>query len=278
MRQVLPSGQPLFELLFDFASRMNAARLPLRIIGGMALYFMHCERNSPPRTTADLDCAFPAGEWPSEEDARQKILGLVSVLRDELGLQRELNDKDKASRTARFTYNVPGRDERIEILCGKLCFGSPSRRPPAWRLMCDEAGEMVYASKLEWIDLVPEWAPVEIVQGTATARLEIPCLAGMLLLKLKAVVDKLGRCRDEQDTQRRLHELGRLQRHAEDLICLVAWARVTPGVFRQYETAVSSSEQVREVSQQLHASVLAAPPKPELSGLFERLREASSDL
>lgn len=278
VRHELPGGQPLFRLLFDLAKHMDARQLRLRIIGGMALYFMHRQRNSNPRTTADLDCAFPAEEWSSAEAARPKVLGLVSVLRDDLGLKRDPSEKGRASRTSRFTYGRPNREERIEILCGKLSFGERSKRLPAWRLMEDESGNMVYASKVDWIDLVPEWISIEIAQGEATTHLEIPGLAGMMVLKLKAVVDKLERVQEERKAERKDHEFGRLQRHAGDLICLVEWARSTPGAFREYQRVVDSSDEVRERSRRLRAWILEEPSGPEFKDLFEQLREVAGDL
>jgi hypothetical protein len=273
----LPGGEPLFTLLLELTSRMNEEQLPVRIIGGLAMYFWHREQDGRPRTTADIDCAFPATEWPTLEEARPRILAVDRILR-EIGLEPDRNEHWKASRTSRFTYLTPGEEPRIEILCGELSFGERSRRTPAWKLPVEGPHGPLYASRLEGLDLVPAWRSITIESEGRLAELQIPGLPGMMLLKQKAVIDKLERYDEEKKPEKRDHECARLVRHAEDLIALVTWARTTPGVLADFGALSRSSPTVTAHSRALRSRLqIEAPPAP-LEELFDRLRAVAVDL
>lgn len=277
MKHRLQDDAPLLELLFEFAQRMNERGKTLRVIGGLAMYFWHREQASPPRTTEDIDCAFPCIEWPSEQEARPRILEVVDIL-NELGLERAEGPESRASRTARFTYQRPGEQRKVELLCGALPFGAPSRRPPAWRLLQTDGGGTIYASRLAWLDLVPEWIDVSLSRGEGIAGIQIPDLAGLMLLKLKAVVDTLQRCDEETAPDKRSHEIGRVERHLGDLLDLHAWASITGGTFRTYAAARDASPEVRIAVEALRTRAVGKPPDESLGDLFERLREIAPEL
>ncbi|MBL4772016.1 MAG: nucleotidyl transferase AbiEii/AbiGii toxin family protein [Planctomycetes bacterium] len=277
MRLPLPTRAPLFELLFAVAKRMNQTGQTLRIIGGLAMHCWHREMKSLPRVTEDIDCAFPSEDWPSKREAEASILGLLAIL-DDLGLERPSGPKAKASRTARFTYARPGEPSKIELICGSLSFGSASRRKPAWRLLKLESGQVIYASRLDWLEIIPEWVEVEFLVDDDRATVLIPSLAGLLLLKLKAVTDKLGRCDEEQDLARHAHELERLERHGGDLLVLFEWALATGGTFPSYKAAKAANPAVRQSTEYLQERVLGAPPSQHLERMLADLREIAPAL
>lgn len=277
MKHDLPAGAPLFELLFDLADHMQRRGMQLHVIGGLAMFFWHREHNSTPRTTEDIDCAFSITEWPDEQVARPKILALVEIL-EQLGLRRDLSNTAKASRTARFTYLQSTGQSKVELICGGVPFGDRSRRAPAWRLLKTADGTIVYASRLEWLDWVPSWTEVEVQRGQRSTRIMIPSLAGLLILKLKAVTDKLRRCDEEQEPERLRHERDRLERHAGDLLELFRWAKRTGGTFGEYAAVRRGAPELRAESEFLRERVQAAGLDAVHAVLFEQLREVAVEL
>lgn len=277
MKHDLPQGAPLFGLLFDLADRMQHKGMQLHVIGGLAMHFWHREHQGTPRTTEDIDCAFTVADWPDEQLARPRILALLKIL-DQLELRRDTSDEAKASRTARFTYLDTKKKSKVELICGGVSFGTSSRRTPAWRLLKTAEGNTVYASRLDWLDLVPSWTVVEVRQAERNTQLMIPSLAGLLLLKLKAVTDKLCRCDEERDPDLLRHELDRLERHAGDLLELFAWASKTGGTFAEYATVRRNKPEVSEASDFLLERVQRVPVNTRHEELFGRLREIAVQL
>jgi len=241
------------------------------------MYFWHQERDGAPRGTADIDSVFLAEDWPTLEEARPRIIALDADLRA-LGLQPDRGEKWKASRTAQFTYRAPGKEARIELLCGQLAFGRRSRRTPAWKLLTLEGRETLYASRLEVLDDVPSWRAITVAMQAEQATIEIPSIPGMMHLKLKAVVDKIGRYADETVPHKRDHELGRLTRHATDFTFLLKWARETPTELAAFNALTRSTPSAGENLKRLRSKIQAERPAPELAQLFLDLRQAIASI
>lgn len=277
MRHTLPSEVPLFALLIELAELLNQSGDKLRVIGGLAMTFWHLEAASQPRMTEDIDCAFLGSDWPSEEAARPKIQNTLRVL-EALGLECAAGPETRASRTARFTWRKPEQLARVELICGQLTFGKASRRKPAWRIFQTSGGQPIYASRLDWLDLVEDWVDVRVTVSTLQASLAIPSIFGLMLLKLKAVVDKFQRCDDERGTKRFEHEASRLERHSLDLLTLVAWAQEESKEQLRFQAVKRSSEAVQEAIASFQHRVLLPPPSPELAPLFARLRSLALQL
>jgi len=275
VRYALPADVPLFALLLELAQRTGRDAHRLRVIGGLAMGCWHQAQNSQPSTTEDIDCAFPSSDWSTEAEARPRILALVHALED-LGLEQASGPKARASRTARFTWRRPDELARVELICGPVAFGKASRRKPAWRLLELESGRIIYASRLEWLDLVEDWVPVELELGTQRAALEIPDIKGLMLLKLKAVVDKLQRCDEEQRPHWLAHEVSRLERHAGDFLTLFAWAQRTPSTLPAFRKARLANPTVQAATNGLARRVLLPPPTAELQPIYDRLRSIAT--
>lgn len=120
-----------------------------------------------------------------------------------------------------------------------------------------------------------KWVEVEFLVDDDRATVLIPSLAGLLLLKLKAVTDKLRRCDEEQNPA---HELERLERHGGDLLVLFEWALATGGTFPSYKAAKAANPAVRQSTEYLQERVLGAPPSQHLERMLAELREIAPAL
>lgn len=279
-------AEPLFQMLFELTKGLREREVTPRVIGGLAMFLLERSRHGQPRVTEDIDLALPSSEWPTEAEAEETVAQLSACLKA-LNLSRDDSEESKASRTARFTYRNPEDPTglKVEVICGDLPYGQPSRRPPAHRVVQRDGEPTFYASKLPWIDHVPSWVCVDLTLSDGKTTLEIPDEAGMLLLKAKAVVDKYDRIREivkelpPKDPPRDLeYEQGRFERHARDLIRLHDFALEAPRILATYNATVRSWKPAREISDRLSRLTTSPPPSPASASTHARLRTIAVDL
>lgn len=221
MEVTLEQSVPLFRLLADVCTRVEARDRRLRLVGGTAMLLWGRSLARPRDMTLDLDCVILESDVPDPVVAGKLAEELIDDIED-LGFERETDWR--ASRKGRFSY--PHREERVavEFLCGDLSQGRRSRRKPAWKLASLTGGPPhFYAAHVPWLDFVDTWVEVSGSCGSARFALLIPDLAGLTVLKIRAAADKTRRIDDETDPQRAEYERSRLERHAGDCVELFRW-------------------------------------------------------
>ena len=175
----------------------------------------------PRDMTEDLDCALLAPDIPDAVAAEELARDVAQDLRD-LGFSR--GDDWRESRKGRFSYSHAVDEVAVEFLCGDVSFGRSSGREPAWQLATMPDGPPhFYAARVPWLDLVAEWVPVRAHCDPDTFHPRIPDLAGLVVLKIRAVADKSRRVEEERDPERLELEKLRLRRHATDCSLLFDW-------------------------------------------------------
>lgn len=217
----LDPAVPLFRHLAQVCSRAQAEGLSLRLVGGTAMLLWGKQLGRPREMTMDLDCALLHRDAPDEIAAMTLAMKVWTLLAG-LGFTRNEDDW-RASRKDRYCYRHTVDPVAVELLCGSLSVGHASRRKPAWKIVDSPTGPPdFYAAHVPWLDFVRSWIRVEARCGTLNFSAEIPDLAGMVVLKLRAVRDKIERVEHASGDQIE-HEKLRLRRHGQDCAVLVDW-------------------------------------------------------
>jgi hypothetical protein len=221
MELTLDAGIPLFQRLAEVSAAAEREGHRLRFVGGTAMLLWGRHLHRPRSMTRDLDCALLRKDLPDDATARSVASRFTDLLA-RLGFKRN-EAAWQASRKDRFRYQHESDQVDFELLCGTLEVGRPSRREPAWEITKGLDGGMgFYAARVQWLDFVRVWQGVKVLCPPHAAELEIPDLAGMAVLKLRAVADKIERI-DQSNDESLEHERGRLQRHGQDCSVLFDW-------------------------------------------------------
>ena len=221
MEVTLDPRVPLFAHLARLAESVERRGRDLRLVGGAAMLLWGRHLSRARDMTEDLDVALLSHEFPDDAAAKRVARDVLEDLR-ELGFSRAADWQ--ASRKGRFSYLHRADPVAVDLLCGTVPVGRRSRREPAWRLAAVSSGPPnFYAARVPWLDLVADWVLVRVRCGPSTFHARTPDLAGLALLKIRAVADKMARVSEEQGRAGLEYERLRLQRHARDCICLFGW-------------------------------------------------------
>jgi len=249
----LDSRVPLFELLADLCARVEARGARLRLVGGTAMLLWGRVLSSPRDMTLDLDCALLASDLPDPVSATRLAEELVGDLAG-LGFRREADWRE--SRKGRFSYPHEREPIAVELLCGDVPLGRRSRREPAWQLATLSDGPPhFYAAHVPWLDFVETWVEVTGISRDRHVRLAVPDLAGLTVLKIRAVADKILRLEEERDPGRLDYERARLERHAVDCVQLFAWMDLR-GEFARLASVAATRPAIRSTARSVARWIL----------------------
>lgn len=197
--------------LANLASRYADADLVLHVIGGVAvLTWTEICRTTRAMTTYDFDTVIPASCCGTAEDAERHGRQLADI-RAQCGFTESRDGRLKGCSFAKTDSSF-----LVEFIVGSRAVGKVTE-PPRQRISRKSG---LYASRNDWLDFVEDhWADIRGECGTHRFCYRIPDLAGMTVLKIRAVADKLTRRQKTQGAARD-HESRQLGKHADDLLLL----------------------------------------------------------
>lgn len=210
-RLTLDESEPVFQELSRIAEAFTAKGRRLHVIGGIAvLTLARVASRQRGFLTQDFDAVVRPSDCEDRQGAERLAIELAE-LRQMLGYSDALGTGRLGS--CRFKHIT--NPFLFELICGDLAIGRASE-PPRFRILKGR----LYAAHNPWLARLDDrWKAVQARCGPRTCTYGIQDAPGMVVLKIRAVADKLKRL-GESPVEERGREVLQFVKHAQDLVLL----------------------------------------------------------